>query len=190
MRWRYHFALSLAGKHAGEMEWVLEPQGPRLSLEARSFFGGPLPERQIWQHSVMDASTLESLLYREGEGRGRPQFSVYPDHDAGLLRLEQRGEKAQQPLLTAHHDPLSLLWWLASLQPSAGKARLSGGWVWYSPLWPSEGSEEVRYLLRPEAELWARLRDKEGKQPQVVRPQIVQLRQPTEAGPLLAESTD
>lgn len=174
----FRFALSTGLDPAGELHWTLEHGEHTLTLLAVADFGGVLPPRRVWQHSAMHPQTLESLRYREGEGEALedPRFETHSDPESGLVTVWQRGESARGPQVGALHDPLSLLWWLASARPPSGRAGLCGGAAWYRR---EDADGEATYTLRP-GPASVRVRA-EGS------PTPLALCQPTPFGDLLAE---
>ncbi len=120
--------LSLGGRSAGEQSWSLQVERGVLTTRVQTDFGGVLPEIRRVQQSRMDLESLESLSYQEGDGRGRASFETVFDRERGLLTLRQGRDEAVAPLTTEHHDPLSLVLWLRTLEDEQrATAQLTGG---------------------------------------------------------------
>lgn len=148
----FSLTLSVDGKWAGEQHWQTEleklPGGERGYLtRVQTDYGGVLPALRRVQLSHMRPD-LSSLHYSEGDGRGKPSFETLFDPGQALLTLRQGRDSASIPLLTPHHDPVSLLMRLRSPQApqSPWRAALAGGNVQVQPLEVAEGRA---YLLRP-----------------------------------------
>lgn len=115
-------------------------------------FGGVLPEVRRVQTSRLHPRSMTSLHYAEGDGRGRASFETTFDRRAGLVTLRQGKEEAAAPLTTDHHDPVSLLLWLRTLEGvDRADVRLIGGRVLVQRLADTEvgGLSAHAYFLRP-----------------------------------------
>lgn len=144
--------LSLGGRFAGEQTWQLHHERNTLSARVQTDFTGVLPEIRRVQHSRMHPRTLSSQAYTEGDGRNRPSFETTFDRRSGLVTLRQGRDEASQPLTTEHHDPVSLLLWLRTLQGQERAAvHLTGGraLIQRLPDLELEGQPAYTYFLRP-----------------------------------------
>lgn len=172
--------LTLGGRYAGEQHWQLSSEGGQLLARVQTDFAGVLPQIRRVQVSRMDAWTLTSLHYAEGDGRGRADFETLFDQAGGTVTLRQGREEASAALTTDYHDPVSLLLWLRTLQGESGAARLIGGRALVQCTGEAEvaGLESFVYLVRPgNAYVYA---EKGGQR------RLLRLVQPTEFGPVQA----
>lgn len=158
----FSLTLGLGGRYAGQQEWTIHPERGSLVARVQTDFGGVLPELRRVQTSRLHPRSLTSLSYSEGDGQGRASFETAFDRRAGLVTLRQGRDEATAPLVTDHHDPVSLLLWLRTLDggdhagsgpPAAGpfSAQLAGGRVQVQRLPDSEvgGVPAHAYFLRP-----------------------------------------
>lgn len=144
--------LSLGGRYAGEQGWQLHHERGVLVARVQTDFGGVLPEIRRVQHSRMHPRTLFSQSYAEGDGRNRPSFETTFDRRSGIVTLRQNRDEASAPLTTEHHDPVSLLLWLRTLQgQERAAAHLTGGRALIQRLGDLEidGRAAYTYFLRP-----------------------------------------
>lgn len=148
----FTLTLSLGGRYAGSQEWAIHPERGALVARVQTDFGGVLPEVRRVQTSRLHPRFLTSLHYAEGDGRGRASFETTFDRRSGLTTLRQGKEEATAPLTTDHHDPVSLLLWLRTLEDvDRADARLTGGRVLVQRLPEAEvgGLPARAYFLRP-----------------------------------------
>ncbi|WP_425148345.1 hypothetical protein [Deinococcus sp.] len=149
----FGYELTLGGRYAGVQEWVIRPDKGQLVARVQTDFSGALPAGRRIQESRMQPQTFVSAAYAEAEGQSRrPHFETIFDERSGLVTLRQGKDEASQPLLTPHHDPLSLLLWLrASEHTPEDTVRLVGGVVHVQVLPDSSvhGLPAHVYFLRP-----------------------------------------
>ncbi|WP_019585462.1 hypothetical protein [Deinococcus apachensis] len=148
----FTLTLSLGGRYAGNQEWTIHPERGAVVARVQTDFGGVLPEVRRVQTSRLHPRSLTSLHYAEGDGRGRANFETIFDRRSGLTTLRQGKEEATAPLTTDHHDPVSLLLWLRTLENvDRADARLTGGRVLVQRLPDTEvgGLTAHAYFLRP-----------------------------------------
>lgn len=173
--------LSLGGRYAGEQGWQLHHDRSALVARVQTDFGGVLPEIRRVQLSRMHPRTLASQAYSEGDGRGRPSFETTFDRRSGLMTLRQGRDEASAPLSVEHHDPVSLLLWLRTLQgEERATAHLTGGRALIQRLPDIEidGRPAYTYFLRPgHAYVYIE---------QVSPHRLLRLIQPTDFGPIEA----
>ncbi|MFC4455953.1 hypothetical protein [Deinococcus sonorensis] len=147
------YTLTLGGRFAGTQEWVIRPDRGSLVARVQTDFGGVLPVVRRIQESRMHARSGASLAYAEADGHTkRPGFETVFDERSGLITLRQGKDEAHKPLVTDHHDPLSLLLWLRDpARASGGAAQMVGGVVHVQALPETEvqGVPVWSYLLRP-----------------------------------------
>lgn len=151
-----NYTLTQGGRYAGEQEWATRPERGGLNVRVSTDFGGVLPAQRRVQISQQHPSG-HSRGYSEAEGTGRDSrprvtFETVFDDEAGLITLRQNKGEATAPLLTAYHDPVSLLGWLRTLPPEGEQpAPLVGGRVHVQRLPDSElaGRPVAGYFLRP-----------------------------------------
>lgn len=144
--------LSLGGRYAGEQEWQLHHDRNALVARVQTDFAGVLPEIRRVQQSRMHPRTLVSQAYAEGDGKNRANFETTFDKRSGLMTLRQGRDEASAPLTTDHHDPVSLLLWLRTLQgQERATAHLTGGRALIQRLPDTEidGDPAYAYFLRP-----------------------------------------
>ncbi|WP_339095519.1 hypothetical protein ACINK0_00975 [Deinococcus sp. VB343] len=147
----FAMTLTLGGRYAGQQDWAIHGERGTLTARVQTEFGGVLPEVRRVQTSRMHARTLSSLHYAEGDG-GRASFETTFDHRAGVVTLRQGRDEAQTPLTVDHHDPVSLLVWLRTLEgQERAEARLTGGKALIQRLADVEvdGQSAYVYFLRP-----------------------------------------
>lgn len=156
------FTLSLHGQYAGVQHWSIRPERGAVVARVETEFGGALPRLRVHQTSRLHPRTLALLAYSEGEGH-RASLELTLDYRAGELRLRQRGEEVDAPLVSDYLDPVSLLLWLREWQAEAGERRvmrLIGGSVQVQCL-PNDLLNDTPtqpFLLRPGgAGLWRSL---------------------------------
>lgn len=153
----FSLTLGLGGRYAGQQEWTVHAERGALVARVQTDFGGVLPELRRVQTSRLHPRSLTSLAYSEGDGQGRASFETTFDRRAGLVTLRQGRDEAAAPLVTDHHDPVSLLLWLRTLDgedPAASApfdAQLAGGRVRVQRLPDGEvgGVPAHAYFLRP-----------------------------------------
>ena len=149
----FSYTLTLGGRFAGVQEWVVRPEKGALLARVQTEFSGALPASRRVQESRMDPRTFASAAYAESEGTGRrPHFETLFDEQTGLVTLRQGKDEAAQPLLSLHHDPVSLLLWLRGPHSEAHReARLVGGVVHVQAMPGSsvQGQPAQVYFLRP-----------------------------------------
>ncbi|RTR30359.1 hypothetical protein EJ104_02130 [Deinococcus radiophilus] len=119
----FELALSLGGKYAGTQRWSIHPERGAVVTRVDTEFGGVLPHLRMQQTSRLHPRTLAQLGYTEGEG-GRTGYDLSLDYRSGLVRLRQRGEEAELPLLQDHLDPVSVLLWVREWQVPVGTQRI------------------------------------------------------------------
>ncbi|WP_293911531.1 hypothetical protein [Deinococcus sp.] len=104
--------LTLGGRFAGEQTWQTQPEkfseGLGYQTRVQTDFAGVLPALRKVQVSRYLAD-FTSLSYAESDGRGKPSFETIFDRGTALITLRQNREEATAPLLSAHHDPVSLV---------------------------------------------------------------------------------
>ena len=109
--------LTLGGRFAGEQTWQTQPEkfseGLGYQTRVQTDFAGVLPALRKVQVSRYLAD-FSSLSYAESDGRSKPSFETIFDRGAALITLRQNREEATAPLLSAHHDPVSLVMALRS----------------------------------------------------------------------------
>lgn len=173
--------LSLGGRFAGEQTWQLHHERSALTARVQTDFAGVLPEIRRVQHSRMHPRSLASQAYTEGDGRNRPSFETNFDRRSGLMTLRQGRDEASQPLTTEHHDPVSLILWLRTLQgQERATAHLTGGraLIQRLPDLDIDGHPCYTYFLRPgNAYVYV-----EQNHPH----RVIRLIQPTDFGPIEA----
>lgn len=156
----FRMSISTQGRSAGEQYWSFRRSRGILTAEVETHFAGKLPRLQKMQVSHMNASTLASLHFYEGDLGLQPSFETFCDQQQGIICLRQKRDEARIPLTSAYHDPISMLLWLRVLsQPSdqpdqlpvIAKLRLTGGLVYAQHLDQQEvlGVLCDVYLLRP-----------------------------------------
>lgn len=176
--------LTLGGRFAGEQVWQTQPEkfgalGQGYQTRVQTDFGGVLPVVRKVQVSryLADGS---SLSYAESEGRNKPHFETFFDRETALTTLRHNREEATAPLLTPHHDPVSLV--MALRGPDAPtqlwRAALTGGTVHVQPLPDAEvGGQLARaFYLRPGGAYVASETDAPYR--------LLRLVQPTDFGPV------
>lgn len=147
----FSYTLTLGGRYAGAQDWVIRLEKGQLLARVQTDFSGALPAGRRVQESRMNPRTYASAAYAEAEGQNRrPHFETIFDERSGLVTLRQGKDEATHPLLTAHHDPLSLLLWLRG-QPQEDAVRMVGGVVHVQALPDStvQGQTAQVYFLRP-----------------------------------------
>lgn len=159
--------LTLGGRYAGEQVWQTQPEkfsvgkdgvvGSGYQTRVQTDFGGVLPVIRKVQISRYWPD-FTSLSYSESDGRNKPHFETFFDAETAMITLRQHREEASMPLITPHHDPVSLV--MALRSPDAPtqlwRAALTGGSVHVQPLPDTdlaraEQTEQVAraYYLRP-----------------------------------------
>ena len=149
---QFTLTLTLGGRYAGEQEWTTHTERGTLTARVQTDFGGVLPAVRRVQQSRMHARHLSSLHYAEGDGHGRAHFETNFDWGAGLVTLRQGRDEAQAPLTVDHHDPVSLLLWLRTLDgQERTEAQLTGGKALIQRLADTkvDGQSAYVYFLRP-----------------------------------------
>ena len=180
--------LTLGGRFAGEQVWQTQPEriGGASGYQTRvqTDFAGALPPLRTVQVSRY-LPDFSSLSYSESDGRGKPSFETVFDPVAALITLRQHKDEASAPLLTPHHDPVSLV--MALRSPDAPtdpwRATLVGGPVQVQPLLGTEigGVLARAFSLRPGGAYVAA---------EVAAPhRLLCLIQPTDFGPVEASLT-
>ncbi|GGQ96527.1 hypothetical protein [Deinococcus ruber] len=149
----FSYTLTLGGRYAGAQEWVIRPDKGQVVARVQTDFSGALPAGRRVQESRMNPQTYASAAYAEAEGQNRrPSFETIFDERSGLVTLRQGKDEATQPLLTPHHDPLSLLLWLRGGEhPQDDTVRMVGGVVHIQtlPVSSVQGQAAQVYFLRP-----------------------------------------
>ncbi|ADV67124.1 hypothetical protein [Deinococcus maricopensis] len=149
----FTFTLSVNGRGAGEQAWSVAHDKTAVIARVQTDFGGVLPAVRRVQTSRMHPRAGTSLAYAEGDGRTRASFETHFDRKAGLVTLRQGREEVSAPLVSDHHDPVSLLLWLRSATEDLTHAdvRMVGGRVHVQRLPDSEvgGVAARAYTLRP-----------------------------------------
>ena len=149
---QFSFTLTLGGRYAGQQEWTLHSERGTLTARVQTEFGGVLPEVRRVQTSRMHAPSLSSLHYAEGDGYGRANFETGFDRKTGVVTLRQGRDEAEAPLTVDHHDPVSLLLWLRTLDgKDRAEAQLTGGKALIQRLADVELDSDPAYVyfLRP-----------------------------------------
>lgn len=151
----FGMTLTLGGRYAGQQHWQVQLERGALLAQVHTEFGGVLPEVRRLQTSRLHLPSLTSLSYAESDGRSqRASFETNFDRRSGLVTLRQGRDEASLPLTTDHHDPVSLLMWLRTLDPDGPErshVQLTGGRVLIQRLPDSEIGEvpSLGYFLRP-----------------------------------------
>ena len=149
----FSYTLTLGGRYAGAQEWVIRPDKGQVVARVQTEFSGALPAGRRVQESRMHPQSYASAAYAEAEGQNRrPHFETIFDERSGLVTLRQGKDEASHPLLTPHHDPLSLLLWLRGGEhPPDDTVRMVGGVVHVQTLPGSsvQGQAAQVYFLRP-----------------------------------------
>ncbi|MDO4262569.1 MAG: hypothetical protein Q4C67_00025 [Deinococcus sp.] len=149
----FELALSLGGEWAGAQHWTIRPERGAVVARVETEFGGVLPHLRVHQTSRLHPRTLALLAYAEGEG-SRTSLELSLDDRAGEVRLRQRGEETDAPLVTDYLDPVSLLLWVREWSAAPGEqqvVRLTGSGVHVQRL-PNEqvaGADAEVFVLRP-----------------------------------------
>lgn len=124
----FQLTLTNGGRFVGKQQWNLRSDRQILTVEVDTQFTEALSGVQCTQVSRMMAQSYHSLHYHEGEYDARPSFETFVEHDEGMICLRQGREEARIPLVEDYHDPVSLLYWIRTLDGAAlSKARLTGG---------------------------------------------------------------
>lgn len=182
----FELTLSLHGQYAGVQTWSIHPERGAVVTRVETEFGGALPRLRVHQTSRLHPRTLALLAYSEGEGH-RASFELSLDYRAGEVRLRQRGEEVDGPLVADYLDPLSLLLWLREWQTEVGERRVmrligNGSQVQRLPDEELDGVPAQAFVLRPgSAGLW-RSADPQAR--------ILRLTQPTPFGLVDARPTE
>ncbi|MCY1703033.1 hypothetical protein [Deinococcus sp. SL84] len=187
----FELALSLGGQYAGTQQWSIRPERGAVVARVETEFGGVLPNLRVHQTSRLHPRTLALLAYAEGEGN-RTTLELSLDYRAGELRLRQRGEETDAPLVADYLDPVSLLLWVREWQAAPGEqrvVRLAGSGVHVRRL-PDEavGSAAAEvFLLRPgSAGVWRSAQSPQPAQPRT----FLRLTQPTPFGMVDAQPAE
>ncbi|GHG02354.1 hypothetical protein GCM10017783_13310 [Deinococcus piscis] len=179
----FELALSLGGQYAGAQRWSIRPERGAVVAQVDTEFGGVLPHLRIHQTSRLHPRTLALLTYAEGEG-SRTTMELNMDYRAGEVRLRQRGEETDAPLVADYLDPVSLLLWVREWSAAPGEqqvVRLAGSGVHVQRLPDEEvGGETAEvFLLRPgSAGVWRSAQPPQPEQPRT----FLRLTQPTPFG--------
>nr|WP_245900578.1 hypothetical protein [Deinococcus yavapaiensis] len=160
------------------MAWHVALDRGLLVARVTTDFGGVLPDLRRVQTSKMHPQRLVSLGYAEGDGK-RATFESLPDDKTALLTVRQGRDEASAPLVTDLHDPISLLWWLRSLQDEdRAEVRMVGGRAIVRRLANDtvNGVAAVVYEIRPGGAL-VHVEDAPERR-------LLRLVQPTDFGPI------